>query len=175
MRRVSPPSARCRPGETPRWLRLDLSASDAAALREASQVAGVPLDAWLAITLEFGVALRLLAGGLGSLEAAVCRLTQSVEGCPLEMARDANWRAWQATVSGRLDSRPDDLPEVVLPERLLVRVAGIVDHSSAVLAYAAHWPLARACELVACGRGQTLEAFMLQLALLDVCPTHGRT
>jgi hypothetical protein len=56
---------------------------------------------------------------------------------------------------------------VVLPQRLVARAAGVIDPSVA-LAHATDWPLARACELAACGRGQTPEAFILQLALLDL-------
>jgi hypothetical protein len=167
VRRLSPPSARCRPGESPRWVRLDLTPQQAAELRNAASTAGVALDAWLAITLEFAITLRLLARGLGSPAAARARLGHRIETCPLDMARDPAWRVWQASLSGRAGSRADELPEVVLPQRLVARTAGVIDPSVA-LAHAIDWPLARACELAACGRGQTPEAFILQLALLDL-------
>jgi hypothetical protein len=164
IRRGAPPSCRCRPGEVAEWVRLDLPTPEAEALRDATAAAGVALDAWLAVTVEFSISLCLLGDALGSLDAARRRLSQGIQACPIEVAWLPAWRAWQSSLGRRAQPALDELPEVVLPQRLLVRGGGTVDVTDA-LRHAGDWPLAWACELVASGRGQTLEAFVLQLGL----------
>jgi hypothetical protein len=124
------------------------------------------VDAWLAITLEFAISLRLLTERRSPLDSIRADLAGRVDAYPVQLARDLAWRTWQTCVSGHARSSRDELPEVVLPARLLVRVDGSIDLPLA-LAHTSDWPLVRACELAACARGQTLEAFMLQIVLLD--------
>lgn len=164
VRRLSPPSCRCRPGDVAEWIRLDLSAAQAGALRDAAGSANVSLDAWFAVIVEFSIALGVLGDVLGSAERARARLSQAVAIWPVAVAALPAWRAWQASLSRRVPATTDELPEVVLPQRLIVRSAGGIDVSGAIDA-ASDWPLARACELAASGRGQTLEAFALQAGL----------
>jgi hypothetical protein len=167
VRRVSPPSPRCRPGEAPRWVRLDLDPSQAAALRDASNTAGVPIDAWIAITLEFAIALRLVVERGSPLDVVRADIADRVDAYPVQIARDPEWRTWQACIAGHAGFSSDELPEVVLPARLLARTGGSIDLPF-VLEHTSDWPMARVCELAACAHGQTLEAFMFQVALLDV-------
>jgi hypothetical protein len=164
VRRRSPPSCRCRPGDVARWVRLDLSNGQADGLREAAAHAAVSLDAWLAVMLEYTVALQTLESALGSSDRAREPLSVAVTDRPVMVAALPGWRTWQTYLARRNPSNSDELPEVVLPERLIARGNGDVDVARALSA-TEDWPLARSCELAACGRGQTLEAFMLHVAL----------
>lgn len=164
VRRLSPPSSRCRPGDVAVWVRLDLSAVRADALRAAADGAGVSLDAWLAVMVEFAISLRELSYATTSVDASRMLLAREVDNCPIDVAWFPDWRAWQSSLARRSDHGRDELPEVVLPQRLLVRSGGMIDVLDA-LELTADWPLARACELIACGRGQTLEAFVVHAGL----------
>ena len=164
LRRLSAPLSRCRPGDLPTWVSLDLSAGQADELRAAGAAAGVSLDAWLAVMIEFSISLPVLGSVWASVNVARTRLSCRVEMCPVDVAPLPEWRAWQSSLSRRAVPARDELPEVVLPQRLVVRSRRAIDISSA-LELAGDWELARACELVACGRGQTLEAFVLEAGL----------
>jgi hypothetical protein len=82
------------------------------------------------------------------------------------------WRAWQGYLARGVATGVDELPEVVLPQRLIARGGGTIDLAPA-LAAASDWSLARACELVACGRGQVLEAFALEAGLAELATAGG--
>jgi len=114
--------------------------------------------------VEFSLSLRELINERRPAEGVRSLITAVVDACPVELAWLTDWRAWQASLSRGVKPHSDELPEVVVPQRLLVRTGGVIDMAPA-LAHVEDWPLARACELAACGRGQTLEAFILQAAL----------
>lgn len=164
VRRRSPPLCRCRPGDVATWVRLDVSPRQAEALRGAASSSGVSIDAWLAVIVEFTGGLDVLAGALGSQAHARASLSRAVSDQPVMVAALPGWRTWQGYLARRSPAGRDELPEVVLPERLIARGNGEVDLARA-LAAAGDWSLARDCELAACGRGQPLEAFMLAAAL----------
>jgi len=166
LRRLSPPRFRCRPGETPRWIRLAVSDAQQGALREAASDARASVDALLSVTLEFLLAMETVESALGGRVAAREALRQASERSPVRLAALSDWRAWQASLSGGHDTGSDELPEVVVSERLLARCGRLID-VEATLAAVGDWPLAKACELAAAGRGQTPEAFALQAALED--------
>jgi hypothetical protein len=166
LRRLSPPRFRCRPGETPRWIRLALSDAQQEALREAARDVGASVDALLSVTVEFLLAVETIESALVGREAARDALRRAVELPPVPLAALTEWRAWQASLSRGQETRSDELPEVVVSERLLARCGWPID-VEATLAAVDDWPLAKACELAATGRGQTLEAFALQAALED--------
>jgi hypothetical protein len=165
VRRVAPPSCRCRPGDVAEWVRLDLSARQADALRDAAAGVSVALDAWLAVMIEFSISLHGLGDAIGAVDDARAWLSQEADRHPIDVAYLPDWRAWQASLSRRIAPGPDELPEVVLPQRLIARCGGAVDVSVA-LNTVSDWALARTCELIACGRGQTLEAFVLEAGLV---------
>jgi hypothetical protein len=124
----------------------------------------VSVDAWLSIIVEFSLSLRELIDTYGSADDTMRSLvTAEVNAYPVELAWLPDWRTWQASLSHVDGPTSDELPEVVLPQRLLVRTGGVIDVALA-LENSSDWPLARACELAACGRGQTLEAFVLSAA-----------
>ena len=164
LRRLSPPRFRCRPGEMPRWIRLVLSDAQQGALREAARGAGASVDALLSVTLEFLLAMETIESAFGGRAAAREALRRASERAPVRLAALSEWRAWQASLSGGQETGSDELPEVVVGERLLARSGRRIDVEGA-LAAVRDWPLAKACELAAAGRGQTLEAFALQAAL----------
>jgi hypothetical protein len=164
VRRRSPPLCRCRPGDVATWVRLDPSTGQAQALRDAAGSSGVSIDAWLAVMAEFAAGLEVVAGALGSRAQARERLSRAVSDLPVMVAPLPGWRTWQGYLARRSPAGRDELPEVVLPERVIARGNGEVDLARALDA-AGDWSLARDCELAACGRGQSLEAFMLTAAL----------
>lgn len=164
VRRRSPPECRCRPGDVATWVRLDFEAGQADDLRDAASDAGVSVDAWLAVMVEYTAGLQTLEGALGSPEEARQLLSAALDGPPVMVAALPDWRTWQAYLARRTVGGPDELPEVVLPQRLVARGNGDVDLARALSA-APDWPLARRCEIAAAGRGLILEAFMLQAAL----------
>jgi len=172
VRRLSAPSCRCRPGDVAQWVRLDLSGAQANALRDATVSAGVSLDAWLAVMIELLIALDAIDEAVGSPGRARARLSQALAGWPVAVAALPEWRTWQASLSRRSPPALDELPEVVLPQRLVARSGGSIDVSRAVGA-TSDWPLARSCELAASGRGQTLEAFALQVGLAGAPRERG--
>jgi hypothetical protein len=172
VRRLSPPACRCRPGEIATWVRLDLRADQADVLRDVADSAGISVDAWVAVMVEFSAALDVLAAVLGSVERARGRLSQAVNARPMRVAALPEWRTWQRYLARRVPTGVDELPEVVLPQRLLARGGGTIDLARA-LAAASDWSLARGCELVACGCGQVLEAFALEAGLVG-SPAAGR-
>jgi hypothetical protein len=114
--------------------------------------------------VEFSASVGVLCELVGSLERARMQLSVAIEGQPVKVAILAEWRAWQTSLMRHRPVGSDELPEVVLPQRLVARSGGSID-VAAVLTVAPEWSLARACELAACGRGQTLEAFALQACL----------
>jgi hypothetical protein len=166
LRRLSPPRFRSRPGETLRWIRLALTDTQQEALRKAASDAGASVDALLSVTLEFLLAMETIESALGGRAAAREALRRASERSPVQLAGLSEWRAWQASLSGGEVTGSDELPEVVVSERLLARCGRRIDIEG-TLAAVGDWPLAKACERAAAGRGQTLEAFALQAALED--------
>jgi hypothetical protein len=164
VRRLSPPRFRCRPGELPRWVTLSLDLGEQDALRERAQRAGTSVDVLLAVLLEFSLALEALQSALGAV-ASRRALQSAVEQTPVRVAPLGEWRAWQAALARPREAPRDELPEVVISERLLARCDGQIDVHIA-LGHGADWPLAKACELTATGSGQTLETFALNAGLL---------
>jgi hypothetical protein len=145
-------------------VRLEFSPGQPHDLRDAAAEAGVSVDAWLGVMIEYTAALKILERALGSRDQARQRLSHALADRPVMVAALPGWRRWQGYLGRRAVGRPDELPEVVLPERLIARGNGDVDVAGALSA-AADWPLARDCEIAACGSGRTLEAFMLQAVL----------
>lgn len=172
VRRRTPPAFRTRPGDACAWVRLDLSPEQAWALRDAAEFACVSVDAWLAIMVEFHFVLDALDQILGPNQNVRLVMLETVQTMPVAVAPTQELRAWQASLSRAVVSRIDELPEVVLPERLLARTRDDIDVTD-VLAIAFDWPLALACELAASGRGQVLEAFILQAQLARSLAAQG--
>lgn len=151
VRRRSRAACRCRPAEPVGWQRLDLSPASGRVLRERAAGAGVPVDAWLGVMLDFELALE----ELGSEEAGRGELRRLVGRTPRLFVATPEAQAWRATLLGRRADAAgrDELPEVAIPTRLAGRARGCVD---SLLTRAGDWPLARDCELVAFADGRPL-------------------
>jgi len=163
VRRLSAPAGRCRPGDIARWTCLQLSPAQGNELRDAATAGRVSVDVWLAVMLEFTGVIDMLGSDHG-----VRDRLRALQDEPMMIAALPGWRTWQTYVAGRAPTGRDELPEVVLPERLLASAGGAVDVSRALRAVE-DWPLARSCELLACGHGQSLEVFVLRAALAGAC------
>ena len=159
LRRLSPAHWRCRPGESPVWIRLRIDVKEGDLLREFASIANVPVDAWLAVMLDFRWALSLLTCSLGCESVARVALESRVRQTPVRLAATPALRSWQRSLArGRgLNLGSDELPEVVLPTRVAARLRTL--DAAAALASGADWPLARESELRASGLGESLERF----------------
>lgn len=150
---------RIRPGERPTWWRAQADRPAFARWRAAASEADLGLDAWVAILLEFDLALGDLPAGsrpdyfLAAAVAAEQKLSRLGPACGL--------RAWPHSAGGA--DLEDELPELVLPERLAARLtpgASIEAHlDPSVIG------LAKECERLAALQGRTLESWVLRAAL----------
>jgi hypothetical protein len=114
---------RLRPGEAPVWVDLELDRRTVSAWRSRAARLNLGVDAWLALLVERAlVSARLSDVGLSLAEVsaeAVRSLTVT------RLAPTPALRQWAAQLDGRRTGSgpPDDeLPTVVLPERLLAQV-----------------------------------------------------
>src|SRR4051812_38956248 len=118
LRRAEPPVAvRLRPGERPVWYDCQSEHSTWASWRDHAATAGLPVDVWLSLLLETGAVLRdIQAAGIDAdalLHTAVARSDLS------RLAPTPELRHWVALLHGGMSPAPDELPEVVLPARLV--------------------------------------------------------
>lgn len=143
------------------WFRADFRTATGEAIRHEASKHRVPVDAWVAVMLEY----RLTLDGLDQ-ERSQTRtrslVDAAVAAAPTTLAFEPADRAWQATLAGKSAPGRDELPELVLPRRLLQRAGSRLD-GDALLAHADDWPIAKACESLACASGQTLEGLVRDL------------
>jgi hypothetical protein len=134
-----------------------------AAWREAAHDARLPVDVVLAILVEWALVARDLAGGGcdGSALADVARRELDEP----RLSPSPELRRWSLQLGGgaAVADSGDELPEVVLPQRLVFRLnAG---DTLSDLARLEHLQAARVCELAATRRGMTLESWAFYTAL----------
>lgn len=150
-------AVRVRPGERPVWVDARGDQRSHRRWRRTAADARVPLDALLAVLLEWQLVLAVDGVDPGLLRALV-----TAE--PVRLAPTAELRAWDRQLAGRgLPAGGDELPEVCLPARIVmalghpVRIGSFVELESASEALAADRAAAR--------RGLTLESWALRGAL----------
>jgi len=155
--RRTPPRWRCRPGENPVWIRVELNQALIALIRGGAQQAGVAVDAWVSTLLEFEICAKAIeTPGLAQELGAV------VEEEPIRVAPVPAWRSWQKSLArqGAARAREDELPELVVPERLLAACGGTLGVEQLRDAMARPWKMAVDLELRAAGAGQTLSGYL---------------
>ena len=161
---------RLRPGEAPVWVDLELDRETVSAWRRRAARLNLGVDAWLALLVErMLVFTRLSDVGLSltkvSAEAVRSRTVTRLAPTPA-------LRQWSAQLDGRVtDGPPDDeLPTVVLPERLLAQV---VPHAVSEVLFAAVGSgddeEALAVERAATAVGQAADAWAYLTALRLRC------
>jgi hypothetical protein len=158
---------RLRPGEAPVWVDLELSRASVAAWRDRAAALHLGVDAWLALLVE----QTLIAARLSDVGISVAEVSaEAVRSLRLtRLAPTGALRQWGAQLEGRrLRSRSagDELPSVVLPERLL---AQLVPGTAAEVLFATvsngGEAQALAIERAATAVGQTAEAWAYLAAL----------
>lgn len=163
--RTADVAPRTRPTDAPSWVDLNLTRSEMRRLRALAAGAKVGVDAWLAVRLEFRVTATALRRAGADVDAVVTAAAAS-EGI-VELAPTPALRCWVQLLEGSATELPrDELPTVVLPERLVVQVppaqlarlltdVGLNSGDDRGLM----------CDLAAARNGQTMEAWMLSTAL----------
>jgi len=154
-----PPAPRLRPGERPAWWDASADRDAFGRWRAAADAAGLAIDAWAALLLELDLVLDDLAA-LPDPERLLER-SLAAEDDLRYLGPSGALRGWLA-----LDLEPDEideLPELVLPERLVARLtpgSPLDPHLRSE-----RIGLARACDRRAALHGRTLESWALRVAL----------
>jgi hypothetical protein len=154
---------RVRAGDNPVWVDLPISTAEGRAWRARASAHGIGIDAWLAVLVEFHLATRRSGVVLSHVKVA-----ETSESATARLAPTDGLRRWSRLLAGQWhDHLPqDELPTVVLPERLVAQTPR-----------AELWPTVRSavsdvdeqlalrCERVAASQGVTLEVWVLRAAL----------
>jgi hypothetical protein len=153
-----PPARRIRPGERPYWWDASADADAFGTWRGAASESGIGVDAWAALLVEFDLVL----GDLGERPDAGCRLLNAaVHSDIARLGPATDLRHWLA--EGRIACGVDELPELLLPERLVCRLTPgerLTDRLRPECA-----GLALACDRQAALGGRTMESWALAIAL----------
>lgn len=124
----------------------------------------VGVDAWLAILTEFALAVQTV--GLAGEDPSELSSAAATEASDLRLAPSDGLRQWVRMLSGRSDEvARDELPSVVLPERVAARIpSGSLPEAVRCAAARPDDALALECERAAAARGLTLEAWVVRQA-----------
>jgi hypothetical protein len=157
---------RLRPGDVPSWVELPVDNRTIEAWRSRSAECGLGADAWVSLLVEHelvrshlsqsGVEIRILAEeARRSLEVA-------------RLAPTPGLRQWAGQIAGhsKQASAPDELPAIVLTERLLAQIAPspVFDFITAAVADEAEGD-AVVMERAGAAAGLTMEAWAYLTAL----------
>ncbi len=155
------PAPRLRPGERGVYVPLAVDGATRRHLREVALVRGVAVDAQVAAALEWLYVERLLHRAGRSTARIAPRTSATVVGLPPSPA----WRAWVDALSGGGAKLTDELPEVLLPERLVPRLRDIGDAVVVSATSGEACERALALEISASTAGMTLTEWVLAGAL----------
>lgn len=162
--RVFDSAPRIRPGETPVWVDSAVGTDEGHEWRRRARACGIGLDAWLSVLVEF----QVVSGPLeqGELNGDGVRAAAIQAAGEARLAPTDALRRWVKLLSGQraaTDLVSDELPTVVLPERLLAQLAGArLNDALRAATTEVDERLALTCERVAAERGLTLESWMLR-------------
>lgn len=156
-------AVRVRPGDRPTWVDASPWKPSWEQWRRGADGFGIPLDVWLAVKLEAAVARTELAA-LGIDFHLLFRPLAPAAGSPFA-AVDDSLRRWTNQLSGAQPPAEDELPEVVLPERLLLHPAVGTDWPQLLNQVDAETAISAECS--AARAGMTLVAYALRTALAD--------
>ena len=160
---IRPPRAtRLRPGERPTWWHANVDREHFVAWRAVAAQQRVCVDVLVSLLVEFDLVLAdLREASADPRELLACALTQPIDLRRLGPA--GRLRDWPASASPF--DEVDELPELVLPERLAARLAP--GTSLAPRLDLDRADLAMACDRRAAEHGRTLESWALRAALRD--------
>ena len=134
-------------------------------LRALASDASLGVDAWLAVRLEFELTAQGLRHAGADVDAVVAAAAASED--VVELAPNPALRRWVQLLEGAAAELPrDELPSVVLPERLVAQVPPAqLSPLLAELAQASGDDHGFSCDIAAARNGQTMQAWMLSSAL----------
>lgn len=168
----SRPAARLRPGERPGWWDADSDRPSFEAWRAAAATHAVGVDALVAVLIEFDLVLA----DLRTVDEQATTLIRSVLCADASVSRlsvGGPWRGWLAP--GSEPYAFDELPELVLPERLIARLTPGCALTPRI--HLGDAGLALDCDRRAARQGRTLESWVLRAALrgaLAAAPESAR-
>lgn len=158
---------RIRPGDRPIWIDLSLSDREVRRWRSEAADGGVPVDAWLALQTEWSLVRSALKRAKASVTPHELVETARAASAGV-LAPTDELRGWcrQLSSASTVAVPRDELPTVVVPERLLAqleparREGELIGYASSGFAReAAELDLAAACV------GLTLETWACRVAL----------
>jgi hypothetical protein len=167
---LRPPRAlRLRPGERPTWWRACDDRQHLDAWRAAAAAHRLPVDALVAVLLE----IDLVADDLRRADLDPIPLLTYLSARPDAVGRlgpAGALRSWLAPAA--LPEDTDELPELVLPERLVARLTP--GSPIAPRLGLDHVELALTCDRCAAAQGRTLESWALHAVLVHAGVALGR-
>jgi hypothetical protein len=149
---------RTRPTERPQWIEAPVGGQVLDLWRRAAREAVMPVDVWVSLLLE----RQLVEAELAALYRDVLAEAAAVAAQPRLVP--LLWRRWIAQLDGGALTA-DELPSVVVPARLLARVAPSTCASTLAALDPADLAAARTLEIAAIGDGLTMEAWAYRCAI----------
>jgi len=152
--------SRLRPGERPIWWNASRDHGSFALWREEAARAGLNIDAWISLLLEFDLVLDDMPPSLQPLDllAAAAAARPNVTALTFSPAM----RSWIEPGPVTADAR-DELPEIALPQRIAIRLRPGSSLSSRLKPELID--LALACDRRAAVHSRTLESWALSVAV----------
>jgi hypothetical protein len=151
-----------RPGERPYWADASPWEADWAGWRQGALDAGVSLDVAVACLVEYDLTLTELERWIDQPAAELRQAAQRELASP-RLAPDAEFRDWLELLKGGLSTMSDELPDIVLPVRLMRSAVVRAGWGSRVAPTRLRDALT--CERAAAGRSLTLEGWGLRVGL----------
>jgi hypothetical protein len=152
-----------RPGENPIWIDLPVLPAEGRRWRDRARDRGLGVDAWLGVLVEFSVAMRARGVDTPTVLASVEAASSQARLAPTD-----GLRRWERLLAGqwRGNAALDELPTVVLSERLVAQIPGhsFLDTVRTAVG-ASDEELAVGCDRVAATHGMTLDAWVLRVGL----------
>jgi hypothetical protein len=149
---------RTRPTERPQWIEAPVGGPVLDQWRRAARDAVTPVDVWVSLLLE----RQLVESELGPLYGDVLAEAAAVAAQPRLVP--TIWRRWIAQLAGGALTG-DELPSVVIPARLVARVAPSTCASTFAALDPADFAAARTLEMAAVADGLTMEAWAYRCAI----------
>lgn len=154
----SPAAPRLRPGERPNWWNARADTRAFATWRKHALDTGLSVDVWVALLLELDLVLDDLA--LGRRSTADLAAMAEAAGNVLQLGPASPLRGWLGRVDAVVE---DELPDLLLPERVAIRLTPGQPLADVVVPE--RISLALACDRRAALAGRTLESWALCQAL----------
>lgn len=152
--------SRLRPGERPIWWDASPDRDSFGLWREEAAHAGLSVDAWISVLLEFDLVLDDMPLSLQPLDLLAA--AASARSTVLELSFSPALRSWIEPGPSAADTL-DELPEIALPQRIAIRLSPGSSLNSRLKPELID--LALACDRRAASHARTLESWALSVAV----------